>query len=164
MHTLLAYILDSKVHGANMGPIWGQQDPDGHHVGPVNFAIWDASCNDLGKCILLKCPTHTHVCMAAMYVLNTWPTKVCGKCLFFTSPSLAEAYHNDSKPLFFCIIHFLYISNDMQANILMSHKRQGNFIIHTCLFGLITEKTSKLHNQSLLRDITGDWWITHTKA
>ena len=31
---------DSKVHGANMGPIWGQQDPGGPHVGPVNFAIW----------------------------------------------------------------------------------------------------------------------------
>ena len=32
---------DSKVHGANMGPIWGRQDPDGPHVGPMNFAIWD---------------------------------------------------------------------------------------------------------------------------
>ena len=31
---------DSKVHGANMSPIWGQQDPDGPHVGPMNFAIW----------------------------------------------------------------------------------------------------------------------------
>ena len=31
---------DSKVHGAIMGPIWGQQDPDGPHVGPMNFAIW----------------------------------------------------------------------------------------------------------------------------
>ena len=31
---------DSKVHGANMGPIWGRQDPDGPHVGPMNFAIW----------------------------------------------------------------------------------------------------------------------------
>ena len=27
---------DSKVHGANMGPIWGRQDPDGPHVGPMN--------------------------------------------------------------------------------------------------------------------------------
>ena len=34
-------IPDSKVHGANMGPIWGRQDPGGTHVGPVNFAIWD---------------------------------------------------------------------------------------------------------------------------
>ena len=25
---------DSKVHGANMGPIWGRQDPGGRHVGP----------------------------------------------------------------------------------------------------------------------------------
>ena len=31
---------DSKVHGANMGPILGRQDPGGPHGGPVNFAIW----------------------------------------------------------------------------------------------------------------------------
>ena len=31
---------DSKVHGANMGPIWGRQDPGGPHVGTMNFAIW----------------------------------------------------------------------------------------------------------------------------
>ena len=34
-------IPDSRVHGANMGPIWGRQDPGGPHVGPMNFAIWD---------------------------------------------------------------------------------------------------------------------------
>ena len=32
---------DSKVHAANMGPIWGRQDPGGLHVGPMNFAIWE---------------------------------------------------------------------------------------------------------------------------
>ena len=31
---------DSKVHGANMGPIWGRKDPGGPHVVPMNFAIW----------------------------------------------------------------------------------------------------------------------------
>ena len=31
----------SKVHGANMGPIWGRQDPGGPHVDPKNFAIWE---------------------------------------------------------------------------------------------------------------------------
>ena len=31
---------DRKVHGANIGPIWGRQDPDGPDVGPMNFAIW----------------------------------------------------------------------------------------------------------------------------
>ena len=31
---------DSKVFGANMGPIWGQQDPGGPHVGPMYFPIW----------------------------------------------------------------------------------------------------------------------------
>ena len=30
---------DSKVHGVNMGPIWGRQDPGGAHVGLMNLAI-----------------------------------------------------------------------------------------------------------------------------
>ena len=34
-------IPNNKVHG----PIWGQQDPGGPHVGPMNFAIWDAENN-----------------------------------------------------------------------------------------------------------------------
>ena len=34
-------IPDGKVHGANMGPIWGRQDPGGPHVGPMTFAICD---------------------------------------------------------------------------------------------------------------------------
>ena len=29
---------ESKVHGANIGPIWGRQDPGGPHVGPMKFA------------------------------------------------------------------------------------------------------------------------------
>ena len=33
-------IPDSKFHGANMGPIWGRQDPGGPHVGHRNLAIW----------------------------------------------------------------------------------------------------------------------------
>ena len=32
---------DSNVHRANMGPIWGWQDPGGPHVGSMNLAIWD---------------------------------------------------------------------------------------------------------------------------
>ena len=36
-------IPDSKVHGANMGPIWGRQGPGGPHVDPMNFTIWDSS-------------------------------------------------------------------------------------------------------------------------
>ena len=32
---------DSKDHGAYMRPTWGQQDPGGPHVGPMNLAIRD---------------------------------------------------------------------------------------------------------------------------
>ena len=30
---------ESKVHGANMGPIWGRQDPGGPHIGHMNLAM-----------------------------------------------------------------------------------------------------------------------------
>ena len=40
-------IPDYKVHGANMGPIWGPQDPGGPQVGPMNFAVWDILWNDI---------------------------------------------------------------------------------------------------------------------
>ena len=40
---------DSKVHGANMGPTWGRQDPGGPHVGPVKLYIW----------VLVWCMWHT---------------------------------------------------------------------------------------------------------
>ena len=38
---LVNTIPDNKVHGANMGPTWGWQDPGGTHAGPMNLAIWD---------------------------------------------------------------------------------------------------------------------------
>ena len=38
-------IPDSKVHGANMGPTWGWQDPCGPYVGPAKIVIWDVSEN-----------------------------------------------------------------------------------------------------------------------
>ena len=31
---------DRKSHEANMGPIWGRQDPGGPHICPMNFAFW----------------------------------------------------------------------------------------------------------------------------
>ena len=42
---------DRKIHGANMGPIWGRQDPGGPHVGPMNFAIWEGKDNRDSSCL-----------------------------------------------------------------------------------------------------------------
>ena len=38
---------DSKIHGADVGPNWGRQDPGGLHVGPMNFAIWASLSNGI---------------------------------------------------------------------------------------------------------------------
>ena len=43
LYVFLDVIPDSKIHGANMGPIFGRQDPGGPNVGPMNFANWDSS-------------------------------------------------------------------------------------------------------------------------
>ena len=42
----IVIVPDSKVHGANMGPIWGRQDPGGPHAGPMNLTIWGANTGD----------------------------------------------------------------------------------------------------------------------
>ena len=42
---------NSKVHEAKMGPIWGQQDPGGPHVGPMNLAIWDLGLTYVGTLV-----------------------------------------------------------------------------------------------------------------
>ena len=44
-------IPDSKVHGANMGAIWGRQDPGGPHVGPMNFVISDPIIEICSQCL-----------------------------------------------------------------------------------------------------------------
>ena len=46
-HANIWNIPDSKVHGANMGPSWGRQDPGGPHAGPMNFAIWDGNMQNI---------------------------------------------------------------------------------------------------------------------
>ena len=38
--------LDSKVHGANMGPTWVLSAPDGPHIGPMNLAITEMNLTD----------------------------------------------------------------------------------------------------------------------
>ena len=45
---------DSKVHGAYMVPIWGRQDPGGPHVGPMNFAIWEATIGSRNNSVPYK--------------------------------------------------------------------------------------------------------------
>ena len=56
MHSIMLAndrIPDSRVHGANMGPIWGRKGPGGPHVGPMNIALCDISLSTL-CCVVWK--------------------------------------------------------------------------------------------------------------
>ena len=87
-HMPRSIIPDSKVHGANMGPIWGQQDPGGPHVGSMNFIIRDnletiilrillsPLMNLRGNIRMLSVPTCVHP--SAHYVLLVY-----GKLILF---------------------------------------------------------------------------------
>ena len=58
---------DSKVDGANMGPIWGRQVPGGPHVGPINLAIWGV----IGQLLVLSNKkTHQSCALLALYEGN----------------------------------------------------------------------------------------------
>ena len=59
-------IPDSKVHGANMGPIWGRQDPGGPHVGPMNLAICDEWV--ISAWSLVRSGTHYRMCLCALWI------------------------------------------------------------------------------------------------
>ena len=58
---------DIKVHGANMGPIRGRQDPGGPPVGPMNFAISEDNHSSVTWPItflfIITMTSHEHQCI-----------------------------------------------------------------------------------------------------
>ena len=73
---------DSKVHGANIGSIWGQEDPGAPHVGPMNFAIWGRVQNK-GHVFRWK-NADQHLVIIVFYTSRNEPVKR-GKQLFLSS-------------------------------------------------------------------------------
>ena len=61
---------DSKVHGANMGSIWGRQDPGAPHVGPINIVIWDHN-------VLMLSPTKSSFLRAEILLVNSVGNMFC---------------------------------------------------------------------------------------
>ena len=63
---LIISVPDCKVYGANMGPIWGRQDPGGPHVGPINLAIWGVRVRQAG-----------HICLTIISAWESGPNSEC---------------------------------------------------------------------------------------
>ena len=73
-------IPDIKVHGANMGPTWGRQDPGGPHVGHMNLAIWDGNSY------------YTRICYMFLILSLMWmPWGITGEKLVMACFYQAEA-------------------------------------------------------------------------
>ena len=67
---------DNNVHGANMGPIWGRQDPGGPHVGPMNFAISQV-LSPTAKLCCLENYLEGHTRCSKLHPNQTRPTNTC---------------------------------------------------------------------------------------
>ena len=87
---------NSKVDGANMGPIWGRQDPDGPHLGPMNFAIWAVHWKPLKKgwwCKVWKCSLLAWSCWTNSQVAHDL------RCLKSLLPSDVTWHHKSRSTL-----------------------------------------------------------------
>ena len=82
-----SHLPDSKVHGANMGPIWGRQDPGGPHVDPMIFAIWAW----LVYVMLAASPKATHVCVFCLFVSNN-PLCLCHVQMYNTLIEMSASF------------------------------------------------------------------------
>ena len=93
---------DSKVHGANMGPSWGWQDPGGPHVGPMNFAIWEHNKRQES----LKCQ-HISRDICSVWSLDKWLMTMCQKAFSNTlqTPRLLPVSQNLIIPWNAALIH-----------------------------------------------------------
>ena len=80
-------IPDSKVHGANMGPILGRQDPGGPHVGPMNLAIWDSNVISLS----FRRRTGVRICIKP-YIRSTWAPQPTINSALVKTRAWAEIY------------------------------------------------------------------------
>ena len=58
---------DSKVQGANMGPIWDRQDPGGPHAGPVNL-LSGSGCHNI-----LQDLSHVQQCKQSVFKIINNP-------------------------------------------------------------------------------------------
>ena len=102
-----ANIPDSKVHAANMGPIWGRQDPGGPSVGPMNLAIWAAACLSAWYCWwvwlqwLFFCLSAALVCIGCN--ANIPDSKVHGAHLGPTGPRWAQCWPHEPCYLGCCL-------------------------------------------------------------
>ena len=63
---------DSKVHGTNLGPIWGQQDPGGPHLGPMNFTIWGVIIMIIALWCQSSCAWHNALFLTTAKNIDPW--------------------------------------------------------------------------------------------
>ena len=77
---------DSKVRGANMGPIWDRQGPGGPHVGPMNFAICDILVLRMPFSFLMfKLKKEPHIQFRDRRYANRSTVLLWSTCIFFSS-------------------------------------------------------------------------------
>ena len=91
---------EKKVHTANMGPIWGRQDPGGPHVGYMNVAIWAANALQSQSMVML----YTYYDIVRLICETEWhrfPWQVIlSRVTMYPPPQPLAQFHRDYLYLF----------------------------------------------------------------
>ena len=103
----LISIPDNKVRGANMGPIWGRQGPDGPHVGPMNVAIVIVSTKVLLSVV--------HFCQRPTLKGYSWFSYIYITQVFFQSVLLSKTFYSKYFVLWYSIDVVSNISNCLSS-------------------------------------------------
>ena len=130
---------DSKVHGTNMGPIWGRQDLGGHHVGPMNFAIWEVQ-HFLGVFhhalllhSLLYHPSTLPGCIGPVTLESATHNRGCGIWQVVTTPLVTSPREDISMVQCICIItrYFILQNTYNGHSITQSSGWHMGYLLHT---------------------------------
>ena len=107
---------DSKVHGANMGPIWGWQAPDGSHVGTMNFAIWG---------LFLSVSNTIYIWIKTPIL---WATKDCPpSALSMSINPLRAKFFRENRNIYLHFVSFLHIDTTQVVEILPQIRQEPTY-------------------------------------
>ena len=137
---------DSKVHGANMGPIWGRQNPGGPHIGPMLsgypvsvimsclnrrllISIWE-------KIILLCKILSYHASSRLVYCFNEYGKKM-GQITYFAMNVIIKYEELYMDPIDICNCYLVSVWHHrvprytacVMHNEWFSHSRDGEALV-----------------------------------
>ena len=159
---------DNKVHGANMGPIWGRQDPGGPMLAPWTLLsgvpLIAHFKQHIYQRLIKTLIQHLFYKSVAIYPFKRFtglPYLIWTGKILIVATGQADSYRcpssqTDARPSKIITLQWRHNEHDSVSN------HQPHDCLLNRLFGRRSKKTPKLRVTGL--EFTGDRWIPRTKG